>query len=737
MAAVEQHPPTFQFGAFELNPHTRELRKHGVKLKLQDQPLEALLVLLEHPGEVVTREEIRKRLWAEDTYVDFDNAINSSIRKLREVLGDTADNPRFVETVSRRGYRFIAPVSVPAAPRQMKGGGPDLARQVLPMRGRFRLLLVAVLVSIAGIGVLYKQALDRGRSASDDVAPPVPLTSYPGFQWSPAFSPDGTRIAFTWDEPGKRDPDIYIKLIGPTDPVRLTSDSGSHFAPAWSPDGRWIAFFQTKGPFETAVMLIPSLGGPARELARLQLHAPRLTYHGWWDASPPFIAWSPDGKWLLTLEQSESEKPTRETPLRGVRISVESGEKRAFPPLLNADQNQRRERSASMEGEEGLAISPDGTKLAFIHAVDYPNTGIFVVPLNKEAMPSGAAASLHFDNSLCRGIAWDTDGRSLIVSSNRRGSFELWRVPVSHSAAPSPIHLSDSSPVDLAIDKAGDRLAYTHLSYDLNIWRVDLTSDGLKDAAALINSTRDEFHPNYSMDGQRIAFESDRFGNQEIWVSNTDGSRAVQVTRFGNAWAGSPRWSPDGQQIAFDCNAAGQWDVYVIPSQGGKATRLTSGSGSKIRPSWSHDGKSIYYCAPGDSAPQVWKKDAKGGREMQVTKNGGCNPMESPDGRYLYYLKSGDRYLARVPVNGGEEASLLQMGPNSQFTVGTQGVYFIDSADANTLKFRDHETGTIKTLGSLPGPALHGLSVSPDEHWLLYGKGESGGSQLMLLERFR
>lgn len=122
---------------------------------------------------------------------------------------------------------------------------------------------------------------------------------------------------------------------------------------------------------------------------------------------------------------------------------------------------------------------------------------------------------------------------------------------------------------------------------------------------------------------------------------------------------------------------------------------------------------------------------------MQVTKNGGCNPMESPDGRYLYYLKSGDRYLARVPVNGGEEASLLQMGPNSQFTVGTQGVYFIDSADANTLKFRDHETGTIKTLGSLPGPALHGLSVSPDEHWLLYGKGESGGSQLMLLERFR
>src|SRR3954453_19602959 len=111
MPGTEQQQPIFQFGVFELNPRTRELRKHGVKLKLQDQPAEILALLLEHAGDVVQREDIKNRLWPERTYVDFDNAINSAIRKLRDTLGDSPENPRFIETLARRGYRFIAPVS--------------------------------------------------------------------------------------------------------------------------------------------------------------------------------------------------------------------------------------------------------------------------------------------------------------------------------------------------------------------------------------------------------------------------------------------------------------------------------------------------------------------------------------------------------------------------------------------------------------------------------------------------
>ena len=114
MVSVRQQQPTFQFGVFEFHPRTGELRKQGVKLKLQEQPTQILTLLLEHSGEVVTREEIQKHLWPEGTYVDFDNAINSAIRKLRDALGDSPENPRFVETLARRGYRFIAPRDVRA-----------------------------------------------------------------------------------------------------------------------------------------------------------------------------------------------------------------------------------------------------------------------------------------------------------------------------------------------------------------------------------------------------------------------------------------------------------------------------------------------------------------------------------------------------------------------------------------------------------------------------------------------
>jgi Tol biopolymer transport system component len=360
--------------------------------------------------------------------------------------------------------------------------------------------------------------------------------------------------------------------------------------------------------------------------------------------------------------------------------------------------------------------------------------------------PAGPARSLHFDKSRCHGLAWDVGGRDLIVSSDRRGSVELWRVPVGGSAEPSRIQVSDDLPLDIAVSQTGQRMAYTHYSQDWNIWRVDLTSAQLKTVVSLIASPRNEFHPRYSADGKRIAFESNRFGhNPEIWVSDADGSHAVQITSFGNAWAGSPSWSPDGQQIAFDGDAAGQWDIYLMPSQGGKAFRLTSGSRSKFRPSRSHDGKWIYYCVAGEGDPQIWKKPATGGAEIQITKNGGCNQMESPDGRYVYYLGKANSAVWRVPVDGGEETQLIELGPQSNstgvggshFTLGKHGVYFFDSIETETLRFMNYETRSTKVLGTLPGPIVHGFTVSPDERWLLYAKSDSAGSQLRLVENFR
>lgn len=729
--AEESQQRTFRFGAFELNPHTRELRKNGVKLKLQDQPFQVLLALLEKPGVLLTREEIQKRLWPENTHVDFDNAINSAVRKLRDAFGDSADNPRFIETLARRGYRFIAPIDGP--PPAESGVKPRVS-----VYRQYWLILtpLAVLILVAVI-VIYERQFAQNAGVNEALPPPVPLTSYPGFQWSPSFSPDGTRVAFTWDEPGKRPSAVYVKLIGPSDPIRLTFGNESDFSPVWSADGRFIAFLRTKGPYSTEVMLIPSLGGTPRPLANLQMNTARLVSYSYWTASPPFLAWSANGKWLLGLDQSGEEKPAREAPVRIVRISAETGEKSSFPLSLNADRNMLDSKMPVMSGEEGLAVSPDGRKLAFLHTVATSNTKVYLVELTNDMLPAGPARAVYTQSSFCKGISWQADGTGLIVSSDRRGPFELWRIPFSDFHELSRVNLGDDRPTDVVISRAGGRIAYTHSSDDPNIFRIELKGGRLQDGVKFISSTRNDFFPRYSPDGKRVAFESNRFGSEEIWVADADGSSPMQITSFGKAWSGSPSWSPDGQWIAFDSNVDGQWEIYLVPSQGGKPRRLTSGAGAKIRPSWSHDGQWIYFGAAGDNGPQIWKKPVSGGAETQVTRHAGRNQAESLDGQFLYWVDFDGSALWRAPVTGGEEIEMAKVGRDAQFALGKHGVYFTSAADANTLKLLDYASASIKTLGTLPGPSVPGLSVSPDERFILFGKADSVGSQLMLVEGFR
>jgi DNA-binding winged helix-turn-helix (wHTH) protein len=225
----------YRFGVFELDARSRELRKHGVRIKLQEQPTQVLSLLLEHAGEVVTREQIQKHLWPDDTFVDFDNAINSAVRKLREALGDTTENPRFVETLARRGYRFVASVSGEAEKALPSETPPPVAFQTR------RKWAVAALITISAAAIAVWLLVHHLSTPGAPDLRFTPLTTYPGHQLQPSFSPDGTGVAFSWDGPDGRNADIYVKLIDPSDPVRLTTDPARDFNPAWSPDGRRIA----------------------------------------------------------------------------------------------------------------------------------------------------------------------------------------------------------------------------------------------------------------------------------------------------------------------------------------------------------------------------------------------------------------------------------------------------------------------------------------------------------------
>ena len=214
---------------------------------------------------------------------------------------------------------------------------------------------------------------------------------------------------------------------------------------------------------------------------------------------------------------------------------------------------------------------------------------------------------------------------------------------------------------------------------DANIWRIaGPGSRGsistLKESSPtqlVASSTKMEWDPQYSPDGRKIAFASDRSGSTEIWVCASDGSNPMPVTALGGDLVGSPRWSPGGQQIAFDAPKG----IYVVRADGGLVRRLTTESFAEFRPSWSRDAHWIYFGSNHGGDWQVWKRPSEGGAAVKVTQKGGFEAFESPDGKWLYYSRynRGDPGIWRVPVAGGEESQVLDQGTDGLWAVADKG----------------------------------------------------------------
>ena len=262
-------PRVIRFGVFEVDLANAELRKSGLRLRVQEQPFQVLAALLEQPGEVITREELTRRLWEDGTHVDFDHGLNAAVTRLRQVLSDSAETPRYIETVARRGYRFIAPVGAAAEAVSTSQAEPLLTpskRQVWVWPVLAVLLIGSALMSrwVFSTRDVAGKPFQANPSFSAN-----PVTSEPGYELCPSFSPDGTRIAYEWDE-GHGDSHIFIKLVGAGDPIRLTSGAAHEFGPAWSPDGTQIAFVRRLSEGTLGVFLAPALKGVGTAVNRIR-----------------------------------------------------------------------------------------------------------------------------------------------------------------------------------------------------------------------------------------------------------------------------------------------------------------------------------------------------------------------------------------------------------------------------------------------------------------------------------
>lgn len=698
------------FDVFEIDLRAGELRKDGRRVKLQEQPFHVLSLLLARSGEVVTREELRQKLWPADTFVDFDHGLNSAVARLREALGDSADKPRFIETIAKRGYRFIAPLNSPAPafpPPVVSAPIPDKTSIFSYASGKFWIAILGLvtLLCAAALWALRPPRPERPLALIEV----VPLVGLRGFQATPAFSPDGSLVAFRQSD-GADNTGIYAALVGGEKSVQLSRDPGD-CCPTWSPDGRQIAFVRySQNTF--SIYTVPALGGTEHRVYR----GSNLMGSG--------LTWSPDGK-SLAFPQSTAD-PSRSW-ISVLSLADCSTHALTSPPDGSLDQEP--------------AFSPDGVHLAFIRStVAGVSNDVFIIPA-----VGGTAKRLTFDHRPIMGPpTWTPNSREIIFSSDRGVATGLWRLSTA-GGTPRPVAGPVGEAMWPSIPARGNALVYEQVASRFNLWRLDLKDPQHHERApsALISEKGDKMRPELSPDGKRIAFESNRLGFWDIWTCTSDGSDCQQVTSL-HGTAGRARWSPNGHYLAFEFHPNERSEIYVAEVPGGVPRLLPTIPGAdNLSPSWSRDGKSIYFASKRGTEPfQLWKMPVQGGSPTKLTNNGGISPAESPDGRFLYYSKYEQGGVWRMPVQGGSETEVLPEvdgGGWPNWAISSQGIYFLKfgkfpHATIEFLEFATNKSMPIWTLAREPG---WGLSLSHDGKSIVYVQNEFAESDIMLVKNFR
>jgi len=724
VAAPASTTQTWRFGVFEVDTRRVELRRGGTPVKLREQSFFILVYLLEHAGEIVAREELRELLWPSDTFVDFDHSLNMAVLHLRQVLGDSTETPLYIETIPKRGYRFIAPVTQMEDPRngpanengssappamdrtraKAQAASSTIETPVRQSRLRLASAIVGLVILVAAGFLIFVRSrhlpvTGPDRNAASPAFQIVPVTTAPGHAVLPAISPDGTWVAYIWDGPERRYYNLYLQLIGSDSPLRITDiKSGRPGEPAWSPDGREIAFSLCDGKND-GVYVVPTLGGSERKLTSVDCQ----------NLSPGPLAWLSDGKGILMIDRCAAG-----ARFGVVLFSLATGEKQC---LTNSSAPTEISRVFQ------FSLSPDGKTIAFNGSPGVDCFGdIYTIPIS-----GGTLHQLTAEGHCFADLMWSPDGKSIAFTSNRSTLPSLWRV----SANGGPIQPEAAYPAIGRFSKDGRRLVYSDQTSVEGpaIWRADLATAGgpVLNNKVLIKSQYMESDAQPSLDGAKIVWMSKRSGFAEIWMSSATGGNPFRLTHLD--YAGSPRWSPDGKWIAFDVFNRNSSQIFVVDSQGRNLHPITDGPYYNGVPSWSRDGRSIYFASIRTGSWQVWKHSMEDGSDAQVTKQGGFDPFESYDGRTIYFSKYDQAGIWSSPASGGMESLVVadkpQVGYWGHWAVTRTGLYLLNiEADPKPrIEFYDfatRRTSPVLTIEKKSPRLYPSLSATADGRTIYY-----------------
>lgn len=655
MSGPTVNPNCLRFGLFELDLQSRELRKSGVRIRLQDQPFQILAMLLERPGEIVTREELRKQLWPEDTFVDFDLSLNSAVKKLRQALGDDSENPRFIETLYRRGYRFIETVKGTSLPSPLSPGAVEAvprsrdSEKQLPstrarnLRGLALWTFAALVLVAAGAYWALSSQLPR-------------VTGYTQITRDGRFKGFGGLFASS-----ER---LYIReieqdrfVVGQVsvsggETAILPTTLGGVIIQDIAPNGSAILISASEGTAgEGSLWAFPLTGGSPRRLGDLVVGS---------------ATWSPDAMELVFS--------------KGRKIFVANSDGGAPHELANVG-----------GFAYGLRFSPDGQRIRFT-VEDSKNGSRSLWELHRDG--SGLHPLLAGWNDSpqeCCGN-WTPDGKYFVFQSFRAGRFNLWALPEHRrwfGGHAEPVQLTNG-PLDFILpmpSRDGKRIFSVGVQPRAELVRYDAKT-GFAPYFGGISAIGLAFSP----DRRWVAYVS--VPEQALWRSRVDGSERLQLTNASEMWAGLPRWSPDGKQIVFMGRTINtNWRAYVVSANGGAVNDLLPGTEAGFDPGWSPDGESIvlslHNAGPTPRGISVLDLKTKKVSDLPGADNL-FSPRWSPDGKYIAAISTDSQRLMlfdRAAASWIELATMASIGYPSWSHDG-QYLYFDSTLTDDPAFFR-------------------------------------------------
>jgi Tol biopolymer transport system component/DNA-binding winged helix-turn-helix (wHTH) protein len=725
-------PANFTAGEALIQPSLNRISIHGRIAQVEPKVMQVLILMAERPGTVISRETFLDTVWAGTVADDY--LLNRAVSELRKIFDDDPQVPRYIETIRKGGYRLIAPIApakvaaavarpasdgiAPSAPAPdgVVAAVPQPRAQpagATPLPGTLRILrsmpalygMAAVCVVAAAAAVfLFGPKMLGGASGIAESYDVLPLTSFVGREFEPAMSPDGSRVAFIWDG-GAGNPsgafDVYVKTIGSEDVLNLTDSPVDERYPVWSADGRSVLFTRSDGT-GVAIMRVSALGG-----AVTRVFGDERT------ANIRGMSLSPDG---ARIAYAGRENTT--SPYRIFLATLDNGEKRI---VSNPE--------PSSLGDIDPRFSRDGQSVAFVRAVNGVTKDVY-----RAVLDGGEPTRLTSDNRKINGLAWSPGGERLLFTSTRSGMYGLW------SADPDggdlrQILLGNENVHQPATAAGMDAIAFEQWMHRSQLRQIDLVRRTQADAGRYIQSTRWDSNPNWSPDGERIVFASNRGGPHSIWVSRRDGRDAVQLADFGGAFIDNPAWSPNGALIAFDGSPEGKTAIFTVSPEGGTPRRISDGLGDNRNPTWSRDGAWIYFESNRSGEWRIYAQPATGGAPIEVTAGPGTNARESADGERLFYSKPGMRGLWQRPredwgkgiASGSEELLIATLEPQdgANWASSPDGIYFVrrPAEGTPTLSLFDHASSSATDIAALsPSFEGWGFDLSPDGTLLIFSE---------------